>query len=51
LRPRLAVLLTSGYPGPRARRHDQGSEGFEMLRKPYRREELVGAIRRVLDSA
>jgi signal transduction histidine kinase len=49
IRPQLAVLLTSGYPGIGARQADPDSAGFELLRKPYRREELASAIRRVLD--
>jgi PAS domain S-box-containing protein len=45
--PDLAVLLTSGYA------QAQGapavdSTGFELLRKPYRREQLAAAIRRQL---
>jgi PAS domain S-box-containing protein len=45
-RPDIAVLLTSGYEEtlPPA-----GSEKYELLRKPYRREELALAIRRNLD--
>jgi len=45
-RPGLGVLLTSGYeiaaPDPGA------GEDFEMLRKPYRREQLAVAVRRHL---
>ncbi|HET6907273.1 MAG TPA: PAS domain S-box protein [Rhodanobacteraceae bacterium] len=51
MRPQLAVLLTSGYPGTGSRQHDPESTGFELLRKPYRREELASAIRRALDHA
>jgi len=45
-RPGIAVLLTSGYEEtlPVA-----GAEQYELLRKPYRREELALAIRRNLD--
>lgn len=45
-RPDIAVLLASGYEEivPQA-----GSGRFEVLRKPYRREELAAAIRRNLD--
>jgi nitrogen-specific signal transduction histidine kinase len=45
-RPDLAVLLTSGYDNPMT----DGSAGmtFEMLRKPYRREQLGIAIRRLI---
>jgi PAS domain S-box-containing protein len=50
VRPQLAVLLTSGYPGPGERlREQKAEEHFELLRKPYRREDLANAIRRVLD--
>ena len=45
-RPALNVLLTSGYE------HSSGSHAtdkFTLLPKPYRREELAAAVRRVLD--
>ena len=52
IRPQLAILLTSGYQGPAGRRRDDDSaEAFELLHKPYRREQLVGTIRRLLDNA
>ncbi|MBS0432978.1 MAG: PAS domain S-box protein [Proteobacteria bacterium] len=52
IRPELAILLASGYQGPGDRRRNEGStEAFELLRKPYRREQLTGAIRRLLDDA
>jgi len=40
----LPILLTSGDE-----RSLQSSEAFDLLRKPYRREELSVAIRRQLD--
>ena len=45
-RPDIAVLLTSGYEEivPPA-----GTERYELLHKPYRREQLAAAIRRNLD--
>jgi hypothetical protein len=46
LRPRLGVLLTSGYE-PDAARPD--ADEFALLPKPYRREELSGAVRAILD--
>jgi PAS domain S-box-containing protein len=46
LRPQLPVMLTSGYN--EARDGDEG--GFEMLRKPYRREQLAAAISRQLSA-
>ncbi|TAM95788.1 MAG: PAS domain S-box protein [Rhodanobacteraceae bacterium] len=52
IRPELPILLTSGYRGPGGgRRTEKSAETFELLHKPYRREQLVGAIRRVLDGA
>jgi PAS domain S-box-containing protein len=49
LRPGLPILLASGYEGPAARH--ESDETFELLRKPYRRVQLTGAIRRLLDIA
>jgi len=46
LRPDLPVLLTSGYNEATAGRG--GDAGFELLRKPYRREQLAEAVRRHL---
>ena len=51
VRPDLPILLASGYPGSGDRRHEESEETFELLRKPYRREQLTCAIRRLLDSA
>ena len=48
-RPGLAVLLTSGYDN--AMTDSSMGAAFEMLRKPYRREQLGVAIRRLLRSA
>ncbi|QDH69033.1 PAS domain S-box protein [Marilutibacter alkalisoli] len=45
-RPELAVLLTSGHADAAA---EAGAEAFELLRKPYRREDLAEALRRSLD--
>lgn len=47
LRPRLGILLTSGYDDPAAQAATS-SETFELLRKPYRREQLAAAARRNL---
>jgi nitrogen-specific signal transduction histidine kinase/ActR/RegA family two-component response regulator len=44
-RPQLPVLLTSGYEEPVPVR---GAEAFELLLKPYRREQLAAAIQRSL---
>lgn len=49
-RPELAVLLTSGYEFHDGEHSSHATdEGFEMLRKPYRREQLVGIVRGLLD--
>ena len=45
-RPDLAVLLTSGYDN--AITDSTMGTAFELLRKPYRREQLGVAIRRVI---
>ncbi|WP_300620319.1 PAS domain S-box protein [Dokdonella sp.] len=45
LRPSLRVLLTSGYEHPRL---DGDGNRFELLRKPYSREEFAEALRRML---
>jgi two-component SAPR family response regulator len=47
LRPQLGVLLTSGYDDPAAQAMTP-PETFELLRKPYRREQLAVATRRNL---
>ena len=49
LRPGLGVLLTSGYDPVSARLASAGD--FELLPKPYRREQLAEAIRRKLPAA
>ena len=46
LRPDLAVLLTSGYDAAAA--DAEADHAFEVLRKPYQREQLGLAIRREL---
>jgi CheY-like chemotaxis protein len=52
IRPDLPVLLTSGYPGAgRRRRVDSQTPEFAMLRKPYRREQLVSALEDLLGNA
>ena len=48
LRPGLRVLLASGYEHPLLGGDIDGAH-FELLRKPYSREELASAIRGILD--
>jgi signal transduction histidine kinase/CheY-like chemotaxis protein len=47
--PHLCVLFTSGYEYASMDIDTHFSGAFELLRKPYRREQLGTAIRRVLD--
>jgi CheY-like chemotaxis protein len=47
-RPGLGILLASGYDPLRAPVKNHG--GFEVLRKPYRREQLAEALRRSLQA-
>lgn len=49
LRPDLPVLLTSGYETDAPGERGAPVEGVELLRKPYRREQLSAAIGRALD--
>ena len=48
LRPALRVLLTSG-DAPQAGAGDDPALREDLLRKPYRREELASRVRTVLD--
>jgi DNA-binding NtrC family response regulator len=47
--PHLPVLFTSGYEYASMDIDTHVSGNFELLRKPYRREQLGTAMRRVLD--
>jgi CheY-like chemotaxis protein len=47
--PHLSVLFTSGYEYASLDIDPHAFGNFELLRKPYRREQLGSAIRRVLD--
>jgi CheY-like chemotaxis protein len=47
--PRLKVLLTSGFPAMRGRNRHLTENPFPLLNKPYRYEELAGAVREALD--
>ena len=50
LRPRLAVLLTSGYGGPALSRYGADCE-YELLAKPYTREALLEHLGDILAAA
>jgi PAS domain S-box-containing protein len=49
LRPGLPVLLTSGYEHAALQGEAHNASEFILLQKPYRREDLSAAVRRVLD--
>ncbi len=46
--PGLAVLLMSGFSSELLDADRDSPQGWELLRKPYGRDELAGAIARVL---
>jgi PAS domain S-box-containing protein len=48
-RPRIRVLLTTGYAEASLERTDAGGSEFEMINKPFRRIDLIRRVRRVLD--
>jgi DNA-binding NarL/FixJ family response regulator len=47
--PAAKVLLTSGYPGARIAEAIGSGGSMRLLSKPYRKEELISALREVLD--
>ncbi len=51
LRPRVAVLFTSGYTEDAIVHHGRLDPGIALLNKPYRKVELAQAIRTALDTA
>lgn len=46
--PKLAVLLTTGFAGEAEDSRDGGVAGFDVLIKPYRKEELAHMVRSAL---
>jgi CheY-like chemotaxis protein len=48
-RPRLKVLLMTGYAETSIERVDAGGSEFEVINKPYRRMDLGRKVRQVLD--
>ena len=50
LRPRLKVLLTSGFPGARSIDQRMANWPARLINKPYRRDELARAVREALDN-
>ena len=50
-RPRLKVLLTSGFAGDAMRGRDGAVSKYRLLAKPFRRDQLARAVRAALDGA
>ncbi|WP_207540347.1 histidine kinase famiy protein [Sabulicella rubraurantiaca] len=48
-RPRLKVLLTTGYAEMSLERIEAGGSEFDVIQKPYRRSELAAKVRMVID--
>ncbi|MDQ1093146.1 PAS domain S-box-containing protein [Xanthomonas sacchari] len=48
-RPKIKVLLTTGYAESSIERTDAGGTEFDVLAKPYNRQELTRKVRMVLD--
>ena len=48
-RPRMRVLLTTGYAESSIERVDARGAEFELIQKPYKRSELATKVRRVID--
>lgn len=48
-RPRLKVLLTTGYAEASIERVDARGTEFDLIGKPYKRPDLAGRVRHVLD--
>lgn len=51
LYPHLPVLLTSGYERAALPDNNPAVERFDLLRKPYRREDLATAVRHAIDTS
>ena len=49
LRPELRILFTSGYGGDDAGPDARPDQGFELLRKPYGRQELARRMREMFE--
>ncbi|WP_420136969.1 histidine kinase famiy protein [Sphingomonas sp.] len=48
-RPKMAVLLTTGYAESSIERVDARGAEFELIQKPYKRSELATKVRQVID--
>src|SRR5262249_53912795 len=49
LHPESKILLTSGFPGKRLADNDDLGKAVRLLSKPYRKADLIKAIREVLN--
>ena len=50
IRPDLKAIFTSGYSEQFIRGRDEADKNVPLLPKPYRRQKLIDAVRRVLDA-
>ena len=50
-RPRMRVLLTTGYAESSIERVDARGAEFDLIQKPYKRRELATKVRQVIDGA
>ena len=48
-RPRLRVLLTTGYAERSGATEDAAGSEFDLIAKPYRRSDLAARVRRAID--
>ena len=51
INPNLKVLITSGHSEKAVNSNDVKESGFNLLKKPYRRDELLEMIRKLLDKS
>ena len=49
--PKMAVILTSGFPGAHLSEQGGGARSTRLLSKPYRKDELAHALRDAIDGA
>ncbi len=49
--PALKVLLTSGFPEAKLNGNGNRSANMQLLTKPYRKDDLARALRKVLDAS
>lgn len=50
-RPKMRVLLTTGYPESSIERVDARGAEFGLIQKPYKRSELATKVRQVVEGS